>query len=71
MSKATKHMPCCRQKGHLEPISLMKGAGHEAYCLLCVDRGWTCCCLTLGKYPLERVQKEEAAQIGELNSFGL
>lgn len=26
MCKPIKHMPCCRQKGHLDPISLYKGS---------------------------------------------
>lgn len=53
----------CRQEGHLHPSSLSEGAGHQAYCLLCL--GWICthCSLVVGKFPLLSVQKGEVASI--------
>lgn len=57
---------CCRQKGHLGPISWAKGAGHEAPCLLCLGGGWAHCSLLVGKFPRGEVQRKEAAQLESL-----
>lgn len=63
MCKPTKHMPCCRQKGHLVPISLYQGAGLGVSCLLHLGWGWDSLPPNGRDVLPEKVQKGEALRI--------
>ena len=63
MCKPTKHMPCCRQKGHLVPISLYQGAGLGVSCLLHLGWGWDSLPPNGRDILPEKVQKREALRI--------
>lgn len=58
--------PCCRQRGHLDPISLYKGADHEAHRLLCLGWAWASLLSTGGEISsCKGSERTEAALISE------